>query len=260
MSECIIQISDPQLGFFEENASFTKEITHLNLAIAHINAVKPSLVVFSGDLVHAHPDNPLYPLQAEAFLETLQALDSSIPILITNGNHDIGNQPSDASIKLFQSFFGQELNYWSNSQIEVITFNSQLFARNVQLEKHQKYAFEWLQRLLAQKKQSKLRFLFMHHPLYLQSIEEESSYFSVAKPHRKRLLNLIADGRVDACFSGHLHYNHQIDVHGIPFITTASLGKPLGKDPSGFRKIEYNKAPWSHQYFPLESAQNQSTI
>ena len=252
MKQCIIQISDPQLGFFEDNIGFEKELEHLDLAIRYLNQQQPQLVVFSGDLVHAHPDNPLYSLQAEAVLAKLQSIDSSIPYLITNGNHDIGNEPSAESIKLFQSFFGHEFNLWSNDLMEIITFNSQLFAMNVCLKQQQNYAMNWLKKALETPKKASFRFLFMHHPLFIETIEEDTSYLAIAKEHRKQLLSIIAQGNIDACFSGHLHQNHLLEVQGIPFITTSSLGKPLGKDPSGIRKIECNSKQWSHEFCPLE--------
>jgi hypothetical protein len=51
-----VQLTDPQFGMFDNNASFEKETVLYEKAVAEINILKPDFVVITGDLVH-DPDS-----------------------------------------------------------------------------------------------------------------------------------------------------------------------------------------------------------
>ncbi|HYV29988.1 MAG TPA: hypothetical protein VEO53_02580, partial [Candidatus Binatia bacterium] len=51
-----IQLSDPQLGMFTENADFAQETANLEFAVAAVNRLHPAFVVITGDLVNRPGD------------------------------------------------------------------------------------------------------------------------------------------------------------------------------------------------------------
>ena len=72
----IIQVSDPQLGFITESEDFSPEQELMARLTERINALKPDVVVFSGDLVHYRTDVKAL----EAFDRMMEEFDSDIPL------------------------------------------------------------------------------------------------------------------------------------------------------------------------------------
>ena len=54
-------------------------------------------------------------------------------------------------------------------------------------------------------------------------------------------------------FAGHYHRNAFAKDQDIEMVTTGPVGKPLGKDSSGFRIIRVQGNQISHQYYTLDS-------
>lgn len=52
----IVQITDPQFGFFDKNESFEKETALYTKAVEQINAIVPDFVVITGDFVNNSRD------------------------------------------------------------------------------------------------------------------------------------------------------------------------------------------------------------
>ena len=48
----IIQVTDPQFGFFDKNENFEKETVLYTKAVEQINAIGPDFVVITGDFVN----------------------------------------------------------------------------------------------------------------------------------------------------------------------------------------------------------------
>ena len=72
----IIQLSDLHLGTFGSDTTY---IRHL---VSEVNALKPDLIVFTGDLVNTSPD------ELAPFSELLSTLRATDGILAVMGNHD----------------------------------------------------------------------------------------------------------------------------------------------------------------------------
>lgn len=75
----IVQISDLHLGTLVNNTTFLAKI------IADVNAQKPDLVVFTGDIVNRQS------VEIEPFVTTLATLDAPDGVLAILGNHDYGD-------------------------------------------------------------------------------------------------------------------------------------------------------------------------
>src|SRR4051812_19347510 len=77
--------------------------------------------------------------------------------------------------------------------------------------------------------------VFQHQPWFLKEAEEENEYFNIKKKRRMPFLRAMHRAGVCAIFAGHYHRNSYGCLDGMEMITTSALGRPLGKDPSGFR-------------------------
>lgn len=75
----IVQFSDAHVGTWGENPEF------LSRLVDHINALKPDLVVFTGDLVNRRAR------EAEPFVDVLSGIKSKYGVYSIMGNHDYGD-------------------------------------------------------------------------------------------------------------------------------------------------------------------------
>ena len=89
-----IQITDPQFGMFESNNGFEKETALYEKAVSEINGLKPDFVVITGDLVN----DPKSQAQIAEFKRITAQINSDIPVYLTPGNHDVGQEPDKQSI------------------------------------------------------------------------------------------------------------------------------------------------------------------
>ena len=56
-----------------------------------------------------------------------------------------------------------------------------------------------------------------------------------------------------AVFAGHLHRNSEAAAGTLQVIATSAVGKPLGKDPSGFRVVKVYADRIEHAYYALDA-------
>ena len=93
----------------------------------------------------------------------------------------------------------------------------------------------------------------MHHPMCLKSIDDPDQYFTIPRQKRAQLLELFHKHRVTAVFSGHYHRNAYVKHGNLELVTTSSTGKPLGRDPVGFRIVKVSPDRIQHAYYGYDS-------
>src|SRR3954469_17274972 len=90
-----IQISDPQMGMFANNADFVQDAANFEFVVATINRLKPAFVVVTGDLVNKWGDAA----QIAEYKRISGKIDRAIPVYNVAGNHDVGNMPTPALLE-----------------------------------------------------------------------------------------------------------------------------------------------------------------
>jgi len=243
-------MADPQLGFFAYDKDFVRETELFEKAIAHANRLKPAFVVICGDLVNKPGDEE----QIAEFLRICEKLNRNIPLYLVSGNHDIGNNPTAESIKFYRSTFGNDQYSFRHDRCYGIVINSTILCSQNNAAEELAKQFEWVQEEL---KKISIRepehiFVFLHHPLFLENPEEEDSYFNVPQKWRALYLQLFSRYNVTAIFAGHYHRNSCGQYGQLEMITTGPVGKPLGKDPSGFRIVVVSAEHIKHRYYDLD--------
>jgi len=87
-----------------------------------------------------------------------------------------------------------------------------------------------------------------------------SKHRKIVNVTRKKYLELFAASGVTHVFAGHYHRNAFGKFGNIEMVTTGPVGKPLGKDPSGFRIISIDGNKVTHRYYNLDSIPDQSSF
>ena len=241
-----IQITDPQFGMFDNNASFGKETELYERAVAKINILNPDFVVITGDFVHDKNSAS----EINEFNRITAKINSKIPVYYTPGNHDLGQNSDEASLKIYKKNFGSDRFSFDHKGSSFIGFNSSLI--KARLEKPEQNQFNWLAKKLNKSRDAQHIVLFCHYPFFNKTVDEPTAYSNIDQDYREKYLNLFRDNKVAALFSGHYHNNKLLNYGQMQLVTTSSLGKPLGDAPSGFRIVKIYRDKIEHTYFGLE--------
>lgn len=242
----VIQISDTHLI---ESPSFFLE--NWGRLVAHVNALKPDLVIHTGDVSFEGAEYEAQLERASARLQEIDCESLAIP-----GNHDVGETTSAAAalepdvsaerIERFAAHFGQsrfsrDLDSWRLVGINALLLGSGLDAE----------AEEWqcLEDALASAGDRQLA-LFLHKPLYVEGPGDASKPPPMlAKDASDRLHALIQDKGVKVVASGHLHEHRVALIAGVRhvwapstcFVTDDILSPAVGTRRVGF--VQYLFGP-----------------
>jgi 3',5'-cyclic AMP phosphodiesterase CpdA len=260
-----LQMADPQLGMFAtplfmeamglhwRDGSFARETQLFGDAIQRANVLRPDFVVICGDLIN----RPGHPKQRDEFLRIAAMLNDDIPIHLVAGNHDVGNEPSEASLASYREHFGPDwYSFRSGAQGEVygIVLNSVIIDAPDQVRSEAEAQLAWLKEELTKARDSGAAhvIVFQHHPFFLEAPDEEKQYFNIDQETRATYLQLFRDAGVDAVFAGHYHRNAYGRDGALQMITTGAVGKPLGDGRSGFRAVHLTSSGMEHIYVPID--------
>jgi 3',5'-cyclic AMP phosphodiesterase CpdA len=255
-----IVAADPQMS--------GKEIDEQNWidAIKHFNRLRPDFVVVCGDLTFGanKSEDRVKPLVmqrdtklAETYLKIVAGLDKAITLYNLAGNHDVGQNPSAATIEFFTKNFGKCWQSFQHKGSLFITVESNLLRDGSAAPDLAAQQLAWLKATLADAnaKPYAHRMLFMHHPLYVKSADEKDGYENIPAPRRAELLKLLHDGGIEAVFVGHRHQNDYVKDGPLEMITTtvAALGPSPKNNPHGIRIVEVYPDRIEQKFYSYET-------
>ena len=236
-----IQLTDMQMGMISNNLNCDAENNLFNQAVCEINKLKPDFVVITGDLVNNRTDTN----QIKAFKKITALINKRIPIYLIPGNHDVGQKPNNETLDFYLKHYKSDKFSFNYKGFKFIGINSSLINSGIEQENAQ---LEWLKTQLLGKKPA---ILFTHHPFFITDINEKDKYENIPISLRLPYMQLFEQKGVKAIFAGHYHKNAIAQYNGIEMITTSAVGKPLGKQKSGFRIVTVYKDSISHRYVEM---------
>ena len=244
-----IQISDPQYGFYTNNNNCILERELFARAAAHINRLRPAFVIVTGDIINKEGSDR----QADEILRDARAIDPAIPLHWVPGNHDVGGTPTALELAWFRKRFGPDHYSFETGECLFLVLNSPLATHSGDRPDEAAVQDAWLADRLREASSSRSYrhiMVFMHHPLFVATIGEWGEY---PREVGERWLRLFERHGVRAAFAGHRHRNFLVRSGGFEMVTTSSLGKPFGDDPSGFRIVKVYADRIEHQYYGLDA-------
>jgi serine/threonine-protein phosphatase CPPED1 len=246
-----LQMADTQFGFFTDNRDFGGETVNFEKAIAEANRLRPAFVIVCGDLVNKPGDDE----QINEYKRIASLLNPGIPLYNVSGNHDVGNTPTAESLAEYKKKFGSDYYTFESGRIFGIVVNSSLMKDPTSAPKQAAAQEEWLRTTLSKVRGQKdrLAVVFMHHSLFLKDPLEKDDYFNFSGPTRAHYLKLFTDSGIRYIFAGHYHRNAFGRAGDLEMVTTGPVGRPLGKDPSGFRIVVIDGESLRHTYYSLDS-------
>ena len=244
-----IQLTDPQLGMFSENADFVQDAANLELAVAGVNRLHPAFVIITGDLINRPGDAA----QIAEYRRITGRIDPSIPVYHLAGNHDVGNVPTPATLAAYTGVFGPARYVFHHQGLTGIVLNSTVIHSPQETPEELAAQERWLRRELAVAQAGGAQHIvvFQHHPWFLKTADEPDQYFNIPLARRGTYLGLFRDHGVRYLFCGHYHRNAEARDGAFTAITSGSVGKPLGGAKSGLRIAIVRADRIEHRFYEL---------
>ena len=172
-----VQLSDPQFGMYAKNVEFSQETANFEFAMANLNRLKPAFVVVCGDLVNKAGDAA----QIDEYQRIAAKLDRSIPLYSVAGNHDVGNEPTPASLARYRERFGSDYYTFRSGDFLGIVLNSSLIQHQETAAEDSEKQESWLKFELEKARKGGVRRMavFQHIPFFLEKAGEADQYFNM---------------------------------------------------------------------------------
>lgn len=239
-----IQISDPQLGFREEEG-FAEGERLLEKTVDLINSTEPAFVIVTGDMTNSSSSK----IQYEAYRTCMSRISGKIKVLHLPGNHDI-KKTDEESLAAYREKYGNDRFCFRHGKTTVLGLNSPIIISGTPEQEEEQ--FRWLEKCLSKAVKSDHIFVFMHYPVVTKDLDEKETYSNFPVSKRRRYVELFKKYGVDVVFAGHLHQNFDCDMEGVRMITCGPSGLPLGKGYSGYNLIEVDGKNYVCTYLPVE--------
>ncbi len=244
-----IQLSDPQMGMFSDNADFAQDAANFEFAVATVNRLHPAFVVITGDLVNKGGN----PAQIAEYRRIVGKVDPSIPVYSLPGNHDVENMPTPATLDAYTKIFGPDHYTFRQQGLVGIVLNSTVIHTPQQVSTQLLEQDRWLREELARAKAEGAKHIvvFQHHPWFITTADEPDQYFNIPLVRRATHLALFHEFGVRYLFCGHYHRNAEGRDGDLTNITTGPVGKPLAGAKSGMRVAIVRDDRIEHRFYEL---------
>ena len=244
-----IQLSDPQLGMFTNNADFVQDAANFEFAVASVNRLRPAFVVITGDLVNKPGDAA----QIAEYRRIVGQIDPAIPVYNVAGNHDVQNVPTPDSLAAYTKIFGPDRFVFRHRGLTGVVLNSSIIHSPDKAPAQLAEQEAWLRIELTRAKADGARHIvvFQHHSWFLAQASEPDQYFNIPLARRLAYLSLFREHGVRYLFCGHYHRNAEARDGSIEAITSGPVGKPLDQAKSGLRIAIVREDRIDHRYYEL---------
>ena len=147
----IMQVSDPQMGFYADNRDMAYETRTLTKTVEAINRLRPDVVVFTGDYVHNAADES----QWTEFLQIVAEINPRIKTLYLPGNHDVRLEEGSVDVEPYTKHLGTDRFCVRVNGILLTGINSDYLKDETRDPSKEENQFRWLARSLKKKRASR---------------------------------------------------------------------------------------------------------
>lgn len=219
--------------------SFDFEISNFKKLRNELNDEDFLFVTILGDLIN-DADNQN---QLNEFQKIINDFNVDNKIYLVPGNHDVcipakDDNISEYSLNLYRERFGPDYYKVEHDDLKLIFLNSSIFRNHKNFLKDYNNQLNLLKDAVNDYDED--LFIFMHHPLYAEDVNEDKNTWNIDKETRLDIIDILSNHNKSVnIFSGHMHQNKINNYKNIQNIVVSSIGVPLGNDPSGYYKVNY---------------------
>ena len=227
----IAHCGDPQLGFSKsgDEQAYFDDLERCEREIAAVNRLRPDLCFIAGDMVdHAPNLERDWPRLIRLF---------EVPVIVTPGNHDMGNELTKENVERFERVFGYEYRSVKVGEWRFISGNSQYWRPTGETVRKERYE-RWLKAELdAAKAKGEPVILGTHIPPFMRTMWEDDDYENYPKDDRYRRFGMYVDNGVKFYLAGHTHRVYMRAEQGIMVFNAETTCRNFDATPFGFRLL-----------------------
>ena len=226
-------LSDTQTGFMDGSDGYAHSDSLFRAAVARVNSEALDLVVITGDLV----DNTSDAVQEEIFKTDMGLIDA--PVWLVPGNHDYNKAWTPEIRDRYVALRGYDRFSFKHKGCAFIGFDTNCIMEDApEAEAAQK---QWLEAELRKARRCRHVFIFIHCPVFRNSVDEPHDYSNFPVSKRSEYLSLFKEYGVTAVFAGHTHAEYDFEYDGIRFVIANPVANALGHGHPGFNVIDVDK-------------------
>ena len=228
--------------------SFDFEISNFKKLRNELNDEDFLFVTILGDLIN-DADNQN---QLNEFQKIINDFNVDNKIYLVPGNHDVcipakDDKISEYSLNLYRERFGPDYYKVEHDNLKLIFLNSSIFRNHKNFLKDYNNQLNLLKDAVNDYDED--LFIFMHHPLYAEDVNEDKNTWNIDKETRLEIIDILSNHNKSVnIFSGHMHQNKINNYKNIKNIVVSSIGVPLGNDPSGYYKVNYENKKLNYTF------------
>lgn len=231
----IAHIGDPQLAFGNNDAQresrYRKHLSRIEKVTSMVNALKPDLAFFAGDMTHFAED-----LERD-WPRLLKSV--KVPWLVVPGNHDTGIPVLRKNVERFRRVFGYDYAAVDAAGWRIIGGNTQYwFGKTDAPELAAEYE-RWLTAELAKAKSYGGRVIMAGHVAPFASLlNERDGYEACPRAKRSRRLEAYRAAGAKFYLSGHMHRNAVRLYKDMAILSVECTCRNFNAEPYAFRMFE----------------------
>jgi len=233
-----IWMGDPQIGFNDRK----KEEENTKRTVEFINErfeTSPSpikFVVVCGDHTHNFEDlwNKKDSIevnrrkrkeQLKVYKKIWLKLNRKIPLVCVCGNHDVGNIPTESTIRLYREEFGDDyLAFWAGG-VKFLVINSQLVQHPEGSPEAASEQWDWFDKELEKEKSPPI--VFAHIPPFCWHVDEKFTNFNWPEVRRRKWLDRMVKAGVRNMYCAHYHRRAEGTYKGLKVMVTGAVGTSI---------------------------------
>jgi 3',5'-cyclic AMP phosphodiesterase CpdA len=251
-------LADTQFGMHTADRNFIQETANYEFAVATVNRLKPAFVIILGDLVNKAGDAD----QINEFKRISKKIDSSIPVYLVAGNHDVENVSTPETLAAYRREFGRDYYSFRAGPIYGIVLNSTVIHSPQNVESEYREQISWLEEELKKAKASDARHIvvFQHHPYFVENAQEPNQFGNIPLERRNVMLSLLHKYGVRYVFAGHTHRNFIAKDGELEVTASGPVSLSFGEEGSGIRLALVTDGSIQHRYFNFSRLPNTLTV
>jgi len=228
----LLHLGDPQFGFcppVDSNESYVSCRERFERLTEMANGMRPDLVFISGDMCNRRTD------LGREWPELIRRFE--VPVFVTPGNHDLGQEITAESLSAFRRVFGYDRTALSIGGWYFIFGNSQFWRPTALADEQAEYERWVRERLEEAKTYGGHIVLGTHVPPFVVSPEEADSYENYPLKGRKERLALYDEAGARFYLAGHTHRHFVRATHTLRILNPETTSWNFDNRPYGGRLL-----------------------
>ena len=248
----IAHCTDPQFGMGMPRAGkrmteegYSHDLDRCLSAIETINALGPDLVCITGDMthemIHMKRDWP-------RLLKMYHA-----PVVVSPGNHDVGNRIDPKRIEAFADVFGAECRSVKVKDWRVISCNSMHWWPNKFPELREKHDRWFYAELAGAKERGEKVIVAMHVPPFMYKLDEADNHSNHPLEGRLKRLDACIDAGARFILAGHTHRYAEHIYKNLHILNAETTCLNSDRRPFGFRLLRIHPdGSYDYDFVPVK--------